>query len=225
LNISVEEYLENFRKTRSEEAYREEVKRLAAQALKTGKPEHELFWKELTKDFDWFDWDAFKEMLQSIPEPATAETDPERIMVDLLKRQMPGIKTQAQYDAVVGAMDVLRLLLNAVLEQDWTKEMEAMEALKLAIDATRKATELTDKLEEVPEASDSEAAEKFKQPPAQFQEQEVQAHLLEELAVIQRLETLNSWYAETRERRDQIVTQSLRDTLLDKIRKKKHDLT
>jgi len=223
MNIEVEKYLEQFRKTMGEAAWKDEVKRLAVQAIKTG-PRHKEFWKELTKgeNYAWLDWEALEKEAESLPEPE--KKDPEAVMADLLKGQMPDIKSQGQYDAVVGAMDALKLVLNAILAQDTSAEKEAQKALEMALTATRQATELTDKLEDVPEAATSEAAEAFKKPPAEFQEYEIQRRLLADLNRIENMENLNEWYAETKELRDKIVTQKLRNALLDGIRAKKHSL-
>jgi len=156
--------------------------------------------------------------------PSALDQDPNLLSSVLLRDQMPGIKSQGQYDAVVGAMEALRMSLNAILEQDSGGETKAQKALEMALDATRKATEITGKLREVPEAADSEAAKSFTSPPAQFEEYQIQRKLMKELDSLETLDDLNAWYALTKEQRDRIVTQALRNTLLDSIRSKKNSL-
>lgn len=228
MEISVEKYLKELRETADEQTWQTEVKRLVKQAIKTG-PKHQIFWKELTKDFEWLDWKALQQEAEqemgisqkSEAEVEEAATEP---LAYLLRKEMPGIRSQGQYDAILGAMNALKIVLNAIMERDRVKEAKAQEALEMALNATRMATELTYKLREVPEAVTSKMADTFKQPPLQFQEYAIQRQLLKELESIETMEKLNTWYAETKEKRDQIVTQGLRNTLLDSIRSKKNIL-
>jgi hypothetical protein len=221
--VSIEKYLEHFRETEGEDAWKTEVLRLAEQGIKQG-PRHEIFWKELTKNYGWLDWEALKRSAKEKKDLEPPPTEPEQILTNLIRKQMPGIKTQGQYDAVVGVMDALRLVLNAILESSKIREGEASKALEMALEATRKATELTNKLEEVPEAATSKISESFKNAPLQFEEFSIHKKLLQELESIDSMESLNFWYAETKEERDRIVTQGLRNTLIDNIRSKKNQL-
>jgi hypothetical protein len=106
-----------------------------------------------------------------------------------------------------------------------SQESEGKKALEMAFEAARGATTATLQLEDVPEAASSEAAKAFKETPAQFTELEDQRRLLAELEALTDLSDLNTWYADTKARRDRIVTQKLRNELLDAIRAKKHNLT
>jgi len=212
--IETEQYLLQFRQTHGGDAWKAEVKRLALQGIKTS-PKHEEFWKDLTKDFDWLNWDTLKQEAFGLSPTS---------MVDLLKAQMPGIKSQAQYNAVVGAFDAIRFVLNAILTVDKNKETEARRALEMALDATTKATELTLKLEGMSEATNSKLADVFKKSPIEFHEYDIQRKLLAELERISNLNDLNNWYIRTREQRDQVITQDLRDILMDSIRAKKNAL-
>lgn len=213
MQISVEDHLRTFRELHGEEAWKAEVRRLAIAGIRKG-AKHETFWQDLTKDLDWLNWDELK--AQAVSEQVTH--DPEQMMAEMLRRQMPNIKTQAQYDAVVGALDGVRLVVNAILDGDKAKEADARRALELSFKAVSSATEITNKLEDSPEAATSKAAEQFKQPPAQFQEREVLDKLLAELAGLTSQDALNAWYASTKNERDRIVTQSLRNQLLDQVR-------
>lgn len=212
---SVEDYLASYKSLHGEEAWRGEVVRLAAQAIKYG-PSHVQYWRELTKDFEWFSWD----MLEGQEMDAKKAGE---VMAELLKQQMPGIKSQAQYDATLAALDCTVAALNAIFTSASDKDFDlAREALDLAFRAARKSTELTEKLEEVPEAVTSPAGDVFKKPPAQYHEREIQVQLLADLLSISTYDELTRWYAATKGQRDQIVSQSLRNELLDQVRAKKN---
>lgn len=164
--------------------------------------------------------------------------DTEQLMSDTMRRHMPGIKTQAQYDAVMAALDATRLVLNSILEQKLTQEAEAMQLLNAAFQVAKKATELQEKLSEVPTEATSSAADPFRNPPTQFEdnpeiqelqrhpqfnEVEMQAALMNHLETIETWDQLTAWYASTKKDRDQVKTQSLRNELLDAIRAKKNE--
>ena len=219
MKLSVLDHLESYKRAHGEEAWRGEVTRLALKAIQTS-PRHSDFWKDLTKDFEWLDWD---ELERTAKNPSGEKLSPELMLAELVKQRMPGIKSQAQYDAAVGAMDALNLVLNAILTSNPAKETEAREALDIALLAASKATEMTLKLEDTPEAATSESAEQFKKEPAQFHEFDQQRRLLAELDSIKDLPDLNTWYKDNRSRIDIVVTQSIRDPLLDAIRKKKSE--
>jgi hypothetical protein len=217
---TVEDHLKNFRDRNGEQAWRAEVQRLALQALQTGSKKHEQFWRDLTRDCGWLDWDQLKQQAREVQTPPSAD----RLIAEALKSQLPALKSQAQYDSVTSALEATLLRLNAILAGDEAREQEARRALDSAVDTVRKVTELTEKLKDEPEAATSAAAEQFRQAPAQFQEVEVQAQLLQELAIISNLSDLGAWYNTTKDLRDRVVTQSLRNELMDAIRSKKHGL-
>lgn len=216
---TVEDHLQAFRAQHGDEAWKAEVCRLAKEAIRIS-PKHEAFWKELTEGYDWLNWEELRRA--SIAETGTP--DPERMMAEMLRKQMPGIKSQAQYNAVVGALDAVRLVLNAILEGKRDQEADGRKALEMAFEITSKSTEITSKLEEVPEAATSKSAEAFRTPPTQFSEYDVLKQLLAELGQITVLRDLTSWYDNTKDRRDKVVTQGLRNTLMDAIRTKKVSL-
>jgi hypothetical protein len=216
MNVPVDQHLQNFRELHGEEAWKSEVRRLALAGIRTS-PQHEAYWRDLTKDFDWLNWDELKAQ-------ATSETiprSPDQMMAELLRKQMPGIKSQAQYDAVLGALDAVRLVVNAILERDRFKEAEGRKALELAFHAVDKTTDATIKLEDSPEAASSPASAVFKAPPAQYHESGILDRLMGELSGLETQDDLTVWYAATKSDRDSIVTQSLRNTLMDAIRAKK----
>jgi hypothetical protein len=215
-NVKVKDYLEQLRQRAGEEAWKAEVRRLAKQALNTGKPGHEVFWRELTKDYAWFDLDALKQE----PPDETDRATMDHMVLTALRREMPLLKSQEQFNAFRAAFDAFKAVLNAIFENKPANEVEARKLLEMAFTATHQTTELTRKLSDVPEAATSEAAEGFKNPPLEFGEYDELRALLAELAPIESNSVFDSWYSETKQRRDRIRTQSLRNTLIDTIRAK-----
>lgn len=213
-------YLDNFRSLNGEEAWKSEVTRLALEALRLKSEVHTSYWKDLTKDFDWLDWDALVEVASTKDAPQGADL----MFAELLRRQMPAIKSQAQYDAVVSAMDSIRLVLNGILTRDAGLESDGRKALEMAFQVAIKATDATLKLEDFPEATSSKASSVFKEPPAQFVEAGILNGLMGDLEALTSLDDLKVWYANTREMRDKIVTQTFRNELLDAVRQKKNSL-
>lgn len=215
MTTSVEDYLGAFLARNGEEAWKSEVQRLAVAALRTGSAAHEQFWRDLTKDYAWLDWDQLIKQAQ----PTAPGAD--RLIAEAFKSQMPGIRSQAQYDAAVGALEAARLVIISLLSPNPIREQEARKALEWAFDAVAKATDATLRLEDSPEAAMSAAAQQFKDAPLQFQETEIHAQLMQELLMISSAGTLQDWYQASKGRRDKIVSQSLRNDLLDAIRAKR----
>jgi hypothetical protein len=217
MQTTVVDHLEQFKELHGEEAWRSEVTRLALQAIRKGDT-HASYWKGLTQGYEWLDWEALVKSAQN----EEALKDPELMMAELLRRQMPGIKTQAQYDAVVGALEAVREILNAILGGDAAQEERGRAVLDRAFEAARWATDITVKLSDVPEAATSEDSKIFKESPAQFHELDDQRRLLAELEALGSMEDLNAWYADTKPRRDKVVNQEIRNELLDAIRAKRN---
>lgn len=157
------------------------------------------------------------------PAPAPAVRDPalDKALVEAVRYSMPGMKSQAQFDAFVTAFDALRCLCDAIFVGDTGAEKTADSNLAKAIGVIRSVTDVTRKLEEVPEAATSAAAEEFKRAPRQFSEVEVQARLLKELASIGDIPALDAWYTDTKADRDGVITPKLRNELYDAIRARK----
>jgi hypothetical protein len=147
-----------------------------------------------------------------------------KVLADLLKRTMPSLKSQAQYDAAVAVFDSTAFILSGIMQGDAYREADARKALDLALEAARRATEVTNKLSDVPDAASSSASEAFKNVPSQFIEQEIQLQLLEELLGVSSKQELTVWYSATKGRRDQVVSKDLRNELMDAIRDRKKKL-
>ena len=159
--------------------------------------------------------------------------DVEKMMAETMRRHMPAIKTQAQFDAVMIALEATKEMMSGILEQDAAKEASAFAALQAAMDVARKATELQEKLQEVPEEAISDVAAPFRgfspeeeelRRHSQFDEVTAQQRLLGDVEGIGTMDQLTAWYASTKPDRDQIKTQSLRNELMDAIRAKRNSL-
>jgi hypothetical protein len=207
------ERLQSVRDKYGEQAYNDAAKDIARQLIAQG-GEEAVFAKEAFKD------------VPGIDEPMAVGDDgplPHQLL-NLVRQSMPGIKSQAQFDAFMSAFEGLRMYLNGIFEHSEQQEADGRRAMDQAIDAARKVTELTEKLEEVPEAATSAAAEKFKTPPAEFEESEIYQDLITELAELVTLTALTKWYDDAKPRLAKIVTQRLRNSLFDSIRRHKADL-
>jgi len=148
---------------------------------------------------------------------------PSNTIVDAIKAQMPGLKTQAQFDVLASAFNALLLTLNSIFEGKPDLKLQGNMALDKALDLAEQVTDLGEDLKDVPESATSRDANQFRKPPAQFQEYEEQARLLAECEACSTLEGLTVWYAHTKDRRDLILNQDLRNKLIDTIRG--HQLT
>jgi hypothetical protein len=139
-----------------------------------------------------------------------------------LQTQFPKLKSQGQFNAFQAAFEAFRAVLNSIYEGgNPVAEKEAMEALMQAFAVSKTATELTRKLEDVPEAAEGRAADEFKQAPAEFGEYDDQRKLFTELAHIENLKDLMDWWKTNRARIDRVKSPSLRNPLLDAIRERK----
>ena len=154
-------------------------------------------------------------MTQSMPDNAM------KIMAQALKQSMPNLKTQAQSTAFMISFDSFRLLCDAIFSGDPASEANARELFDKTLGQMRTATELTEKFQEIPEDERGPAANQFVNPPTEFGEYDIQKKLMVDLTVITTTDDLNSWYAETKEEREKVVSQSLRNVLFDAIREKK----
>lgn len=149
---------------------------------------------------------------------------PPDAMAEVLRQSIPSMKSQAQFTAFAIAFDSFRLVLESIFSGNVQGEVEAMSTLQQALEAARTATDITNKYEEVPEENRGKAATEFTTPPYAFGEYDIQKRLLGELTRITTSSDLNSWYLATKEDRDKVVTQSLRNILMDSIRQKKGEL-
>jgi hypothetical protein len=145
---------------------------------------------------------------------------PPDAMAEVLRQSIPSLKSQAQFTAFAIAFDAFRLLMEGIFSGNPKGESEAMQTFLKALEAAKTATDITNKYEEIPEENRGKASAEFTQPPHVFGEYDIQKKLLTELANITTLAELNAWYLGTKIERDSVVTQSLRNVLMDTIRQR-----
>ena len=139
---------------------------------------------------------------------------------EALKQQLPGLKSKAQINAFMVSFEAYRELVNILLGGGGD-EIKAMGALVSSFDVIRKATEITNKLREVPEAATSRASDDYRDGQPQWEEFDNQRRLLAELDATTDLASLNEWYRSNRQRIEDVTTPALRTSLFDAIREKK----
>jgi hypothetical protein len=208
------QHLNGIREKYGDDAYKSAATDIAGQFLAQG-GETAAFAREAFKGV--VDFDAV--------EKQRAEMPADNPILAAIQQQVPGIKSQAQFNVFMAAFDALRATMNAIFTGNDADEAKGKKALESAYEAAHKATEITGKLTDVPEAATSKAAEEFKNPPRQFTELSEQRALLTELGEIKSTDTLNTWYAANRSRIDRVVSQSLRNALFDSIRQKRDALS
>lgn len=143
----------------------------------------------------------------------------DELLIDWVRAALPGVKTQAQYDACACAVEATRVVLAAIHSGDAAHEAEARKALEVALEAARKAVELSRKLDDEPEVAPG-SADVFRRTPAEFEERDISVRLLSELQAIATAEELQRWYAATRGDRERVISQALRNDVLDAVRAK-----
>lgn len=141
-------------------------------------------------------------------------------MAQALRQSMPSMKTQAQFTAFMATFDSLRLLCDSICSEDTAREAQSRETFERALGAVRTATELGRKFEDIPVESRGTASNPFTNPPTEFSEYDIQKKLLSELSRITGKGELNEWYVATKANRDRVVSQTLRNVLMDSIREK-----
>jgi hypothetical protein len=218
-------HLQQIREESGEEAYQLECRTCALEFVHQG-PKGEQFARKVFPDLDF---DTLKNP-EPAPEPppapvqgteAATPAEVDGMFVKALQLSMPGLRTQAQFNAFSAAFDALRTAANGIFERDVTKALQGREALLKALDTLDTVTDVSEKLREVPEAATSAAAEEFKRPPSEFGEYDLQKQLFTELSILATTEDLVIWYTENRGRIDKVRSQTLRNGLLDAIREKK----
>lgn len=208
-------HFDKIRSEQGEEAYQKARKNFAMGMIL--KPRGDEFLKSAFPDMDI-------EALRVEAEKSQQDQarNPQEMMLDAMRQQIPNLKTQAQFNLFMKSFDALRHTLNAAFGLDKEGYEKGKEALNMVLNAALQISEVVQKLQETPEAATSKAAEEFKQPPREFQEYDVQKGLLIELEALTSAEGLQRWYDSNRARIDCVVSASLRNELFDTIRKVKH---
>jgi hypothetical protein len=212
---AMKQHLNGIRARYGDEAYKSAATDVARQFVQQGgeaaRMAREAFGD--TVDFD------------NLSSPTTSPMSADNPIIAAIQQQVPGIKTQAQFNAFMAGFDALRLVMDAIFQGNAAREIDGHKALVAAFDVARKSTMISEKLADTPEAAVSKAAAEFKDPPRQFVEQSLQRDLLAEVDKFKSVEDLTRWYADNRARLDQVVSQSLRNELFDTIRRKKDSIS
>lgn len=143
----------------------------------------------------------------------------------VIQQSVPAMQSQAQFNAFMASFDALRGLMNSIFSGNEKSTLEFKEAFEKTLVVAKQVTEVTTKLQDVPEAAESKLADEFKQPPRQFTEYDVQRGLLAELQAIQSLEVLTRWWVANRQKIDEVRSPMLRNPLIDAVRAKKEELS
>ena len=212
--------LKSIRDTYGDDAWREAIKTFAKQCV--GDPGSEVFAKSFVEELSdpLLVWENIVTEAKNEAQPKSAEMN-EGAFMRALQAQLPALKSQGQFTAFQGTFEAFRAVCNAIMSKDKVAEETAKEALSKGFETLRMATDITQKLHDVPEAATSAAAEEFKRPPAEFGEYDIQRTLLTELQAIHTLSGLDEWWVTNRKRIDDVKSPSLRNPLIDLVREKK----
>ena len=161
-------HLNDLRTQYGEETYKNAATDIASSLIAQGGPQEE------------FARVAFKDVVDFSTLEATPPVDPALAdpMLKAIQQAMPGVKTQAQLNAVMASFEVVKIWLNAVLTGTLDDEVEARAAFDLSLKAVRKATEIGQRLRDVPEAVDSPVMGECASTPKEFEEEALQQQLL-----------------------------------------------
>jgi hypothetical protein len=159
------------------------------------------------------------------PEPKQEAPTQDMMMLNMMRQQMPNLKTQAQFNTFMLAFDALRGTLNAYFGGETAAAEVARDVLNKSLDMAAKVTGIAESLKDIPEDQRSDQSNMFTAPAAQLHEYDEQRSLLLELGNVKTFSELQKWYLETKPRRDSIVSQNLRNELLDAIRHQKEELS
>lgn len=222
--------LNQIRDEYGEEAWLEAIRKVAKDCIRAGGQAAVFGKAALDGVHPSIKWDELVAEVKTEDEAAArvlraekAASD-EQVFMRALQGQLPGLKSQGQFTAFQASFEAFRAVVNGILEGKKDQEKVGREALDKALETLRMATEITRKLEDVPEAATSEAAAEFKKPPSAFTEYDKQRALLSELQQVGTLSALDDWWRQNRQRIDEVKTPSLRNPLIDAVREKKHQL-
>ena len=209
-------HFQKIRNEQGEEAYHRAVKNFARGMIL--KPRGELFLQSAFPDLDLA---AIREEAEKAqPSPPPPPENPQEVMLNYMKQQVPNLKTQVQFDLFMQCFDALRKAMNAAYGLDKASYEQFKGALDMLMATGLKVSAAVEQLQENPEATTNQD---FKQAPKQFEEQDVQSALIIELSLIQSGDDLQQWYTTNKDRiHGQVVSPALRNHLLDSIRAKRN---
>lgn len=175
--------------------------------------------KELGSVAEGVDLGALESEAKKAAGRSSGDPEPVRVLEAAIKQAVPNCKTQAHFDLILQAWQVLQLYINAAYGFDRETAAKAREGLDRLLDLAPQLAAAHEKLEGSPEATTNRD---FVDPPKQFTEVETHRRLMSELRPISNMQDLARWWSQNRALMDgRIVTQKLRDELFDTIRAKK----
>lgn len=213
------EQLEKLRADLGESAYQEAKTSLIRGLIL--KPNGEAF---LAKVFPGTDFSEFRKQAE-VESQNQLPSNQQELLTSMLQILVPNLKSQAHFNLFIASFEALTSCMNAYFAGDQEQAKVIRKALDQALDKASEVHAVTSKIEEMPADSLSEASKEFVSAPKQFLEFDRQRRLLAELAQIQSMDVLNTWYAASKSEMDLIVSHSLRNELFDAVRSKKQDLT
>jgi hypothetical protein len=221
--------LQSIKEKYGEKAYKDACRDIARQALHL--PQSDTILRKFFPEFDPAELKAEikegKGPSVRIPDtPAMPSFMPgsDEMMLQMLKTQVPNLKSQGQFNVFMACFDALRSTLNGYFGGEMASAEMAREALNQALDMGKKLAEVTAKLDEIPDEVKSETAKDLNRPAKELHEYDEARVLVVELEQIQNSEALQQWYDANRSRLDRIVTASLRNEVFDAIRAKRNAL-
>jgi hypothetical protein len=147
------------------------------------------------------------------------------IMAQAMRKSIPELRTQVQFTAFMAGFDAFRFMCNSIFGSHSSLEEQAKEALDKSFEAMRVATKLSNQFQEIPAEDRSPSSNQFIENPLQFSEYDTQKKLLSDLNQVTSTIGLNEWYQRTKDDREKVISQSLRNILFDAIRCKRDDLS
>lgn len=158
-------------------------------------------------------------------EAVSSKTATDQDLFNLMRLQVPNLKTQSQFDAYRLAFEALSYMADAYFSGNETLAERSRVALENAITAIQEASKLVERAQAIPEEDRGQAVANALRPPREFTEVEEQRRLLAELDAVTDLTSLNQWYHDSRSRMELVVSQPYRNQLFDAIREKQQKLS
>lgn len=206
--------LEEVRTSKGDEAYYQARRSLALMLV--GSEAGRVFLADAFPDLD----------LESVAQEAQkSKVSSDQDLFELMRLQVPNLKTQAQLKAYQVAFEALSYMANAYYGGDTETAEKAAYALDRAIEAIQEAANIAQRVEAIPEDQRSPDMEEMIAPPREPREIEEQRSLLAELEAITSSSDLTRWYGTNRKRLELVVSNPYRNELFDAIRAKQQALS
>lgn len=215
--------LEQVRQLKGEEVYAKAKRDIALSVVL--QPNGEAFVKNAFPDLNIEELkQEAAEMRKQQPAFESGGMSAEAMMMQMLRQQVPSIRTQMHLNTFIAAFDAFRATIDGYYTGDLEKAEQAREALNKGLDMAKNVKSMVDRLEQIPEGDRSAQARAATAEPTQFHEYDEQRRLMLELNGIGTKAALETWYAAQKERRDRITDQKLRNELHDAIRARRNML-